>query len=415
MLARIGWIGLAFLLLLPRLTADDAAAPRSAAVDVPATRARDGAAARTGSWRAANDSQPSADTERADRRTADTDDRPPLRPLGARQPLARVTRGAANLPNDAGQDWRDYDITPYTTRAAGASKPEQLIVDWILRETGYEAWHGDPVSVLSASRNTLHAYHTSEMQAVVGEIVDRFVSIEAESRAFGLHVMTVANPNWRVHSQRMLHPVSVQSQGVQAWLLAKEDAALLLSELRKRGDFREHSAPHLLIGNGQNAVVNSRQARNFVRDILYRADAWPGFEPQGAQYDEGFSLEFSPLLALDGKTIEALIKCNIDQIEKMVPVLLDAPTSVAPRQRTKIEVPQTSSCRFLEKFRWPDDQVLLISLGVIATPVATPIGGVLNLNSTLLNAAPRADLLIMVESRGRMPGALAAQRPATQK
>lgn len=407
MLTRIGLIGAAFLLLLPRLSAYDDAVPRGASGDPPTARQRNTA------WRSSAGSA-EADAPAQAQPRGESDDRPALRPLSMRQPLARVSRGSGKLPDDSGQEWRDYDISPYTARVAGTQKPEQIIVDWILRETGYEAWHGDPVGLLCASRNTLHVYHTPEMHTLVGEIVDRFVSTAAESRAFGLHVMTVGNPNWRARSQRALRPVSLQSQGAQAWLMAREDAALLLAELRKRGDFREHSSPHVLVSNGQNAVVNARQTRNFIRDIVYRSDAWPGFEPQSAQYDEGFTLEFSPLMALDDKTVEAVVKCHVDQIEKLVPVLLDAPTPVAPRQRTKVEVPQTSACRFLEKFRWPEDQVLLISLGVVATPVATPTG-VLNLNTTLLNAPPRADLLILVESRGKLPGALAAQRPAAPK
>ena len=36
-----------------------------------------------------------------------------------------------------------------------------------MRETGYEAWHSDPVGVLSASQRSLRVYHTPQMQAVV--------------------------------------------------------------------------------------------------------------------------------------------------------------------------------------------------------------------------------------------------------
>ena len=35
--------------------------------------------------------------------------------------------------------WREYDITPYTLRVTSTNRPEQAIIDWILRETGYEA------------------------------------------------------------------------------------------------------------------------------------------------------------------------------------------------------------------------------------------------------------------------------------
>ena len=281
-----------------------------------------------------------------------------------------MSKGPGTLPNDAGQEWRDYDISPYTLRVTSTNRPEQAIVDWILLDTGYEAWHSDPLGLLSASRRTLRVYHTPQIQAVVGEMVDRFVNSEAESHAFGLRVLTVGSPNWRSKAHHVLHPVPAQSQGVQAWLLAKEDASLLMADLRRRSDFREHSTPHLLVNNGQSTVVAATQTKNYTRDVVVRpGSAWPGFEAQTAQLEEGFSLEFHPLLSVDGKTIDAIIKCQVDQVEKMIPVMIDVPSQVAPRQKTEIKVPQLASCKLHERFRWPVDQVLLISLGVVSFPI----------------------------------------------
>ena len=61
-------------------------------------------------------------------------------------------------------------------------------------------------------------------------------------------VVTIGSPNWRAKSHSMLKPVAVQSQGMQAWLMQKEDAALMLAEMRKRTDYREHSRAAI---NGQ--------------------------------------------------------------------------------------------------------------------------------------------------------------------
>jgi hypothetical protein len=336
-----------------------------------------------------------------------------------RRPIARITQGVSTLPNEHGQVWREYDISPYTLRVTSTNRPEQAIVDWILRETGYEAWHSEPLSVLSAGRRVLKVYHTPEMHAVVAEVVDRFVSSEAESHAFGLRVITVGHPNWRAKAQSMLRVVPVQTQGIQAWLLQKEDAALLLAELRKRTDFREHGSPHLLVNNGQSTVLRTTRPRTHVRDVTRRSDVWPAFEPELAQFDEGFTLELSPLLALDGSTVDAVIKCHIDQLEKLLPVMLEVPTPVAPRQRTQIEVPQVAQYRLHERFRWPSDQVLVVGLGVVATPVPTdpnPLMQVLPLPSS----PPRADLLIFVESKGRVaqsgsPASTGQKDPATYR
>ncbi|MHC4176626.1 MAG: hypothetical protein ACYSWU_03920 [Planctomycetota bacterium] len=100
--------------------------------------------------------------------------------------------------------------------------------------------------------------------------------------------------------------------------------------------------------------------------------------------------------------IDASIKCNIDQVEKMIPVMIDVPTAVAKRQRTKIEVPQMTHFRFHERFRWPVDQVLLVGMGMVALPVpvdSQPL--VRGLPLPLGTSPPRADLLVLVEAKGR--------------
>src|SRR5262249_6246368 len=108
-----------------------------------------------------------------------------------RAAIAKVTSGTGTLPNDGGQGWREYDITPYTLRVTSTNRPEQAIIDWILRETGYEAWHSDPLGILSANGRTLRVYHTPQMQETVSEIVDRFVNTQAETQSFGLRVISI--------------------------------------------------------------------------------------------------------------------------------------------------------------------------------------------------------------------------------
>ncbi|HEX4129930.1 MAG TPA: hypothetical protein VHZ24_07795 [Pirellulales bacterium] len=326
----------------------------------------------------------------------------PIKPIARapRRPLAQVSQGPATLPNEHGQVWREYNVSPYTLRVTATNRPEQAIVDWILRETGYEAWHSEPLGVLSANSRTIKVYHTPEMHAIVSDVVDRFVNSEAESHVFGLRVASVGSPNWRVKAHPMLHPVAVQSQGIQAWLVQKEDAALIIADMRRRSDYREHSSPQLVVNNGQSSTVSVTRARSYVRDVIPQPQGWPGYQNDTAQFDEGFTLELNPLLSLDGRTVDAVIKCNIDQLEKLVGVMIDVPTVAAPRQRTKIEVPQASHCRLHERFRWPIDQVLVIDFGVVPPPTPTEPGVLSNL--PLVGAPARADLLVFVESKGQV-------------
>jgi hypothetical protein len=321
---------------------------------------------------------------------------PPLSNAVTHAPVTRVTNGNGTLPNDHGQVWREYDISPYTLRVTTTNHPEQSIVDWILRETGYEAWHSEPLGILAADHRTLRVYHTPQMQAVVAEMVDRFVSSDAATQDFGVRVLGVGTPSWRAKYQRILKPIPVQSQGVQAWLLAKEDASLLLADLRKRSDMREYNSPHLLVANGQSAVVSTMRPHSYASGVtLHPEQAQPGFEPQMSQFEDGFSLELDPLLALDGRSIDAMIKCHIDQLEKMVPVTIDVPTALNPRQHTDIQVPQWASYRVHERFHWPADQVLLVSLGIVAAPAASD-GGL----KLPFSPAARSELLVFVGHRG---------------
>jgi hypothetical protein len=368
---------------------------------------------RTGQWRAPDRT---ARTSSGNSNVSPVDDGiAPLEPLRAvgrspRRPESRMKQGIDALPNDQGQVWREYDISHYTMRVTSTQRPEQAIVDWILRETGYEAWHSETVTVLSADSRTLRVYHNPEVQAAVADVVDRFVSSEAETHAFGVRIISLGSPNWRAKAHSLLRPVSVQSQGVQAWLVAKEDAAFLMAELRKRNDFREHSSPLLLVNNGQATVVAATRPRPYQKHIHLRPDAWPSYEAEMSQIDEGFSLELSPLLSLDGRIIDATVKCKIDQVEKILPVSLDVPSPGGQRQRARVDVPQISEFEMNERFRWPIDQVLVVGLGMVAVPVPAEPGMRFNLS---LGPA-RADLVLFVESKGKPSQVSTAARNDSQ-
>jgi hypothetical protein len=312
---------------------------------------------------------------------------------------AQVTKGSGALPSDHDQVWREYDITPYTMRVQNTTAPEQAIVDWILRETGYEAWHSTPVGLLSADKKTLRVYHTPDMQAIVADIVDRFVNNLAENHGFGLRVVTIDSPNWRTKALPLMQSVPVQSPGVQGWILAKEDAALLVSELKRRSDYREHNAPHQLVQNGSSLVISTMRPITYTKGVFRTQQTWPGFQPEMGQFDEGFSMEFSPLLSLDTKTVDAVVKLKLTQVEKFYPVQIDVPSPVAQNQRTECQVPQMTMVQLHERFRWPTDQVLLLSMGVVAQPGPAKPNFITD-NIPILKSPPRADALLFVESRG---------------
>ena len=320
---------------------------------------------------------------------------------------------ASTLPNDHGQVWKEYDIRGYTARTTDQPKAEQAIVDWILRETGTEAWFSEPLGLLSANPQVLRVYHTAEMQTVVSDIVNRFVRPDTEKFVFGVRMVTVANPNWRTKSLPRLQPVHVESPGVEAWLMSREDAAIVYDDLRKRTDFREHNSPNLLIRNGQSHEITRLRPLAYVKAIRPTVGTAGGHHMEMGQIEEGFSLTLSPLLATDQRSVDAVIKVETSQVERLTPIRVQAPSLSNPRQTAQVQVPQSSSWRLHERFRWPADQILLISCGVVATPGPdrTAAAGLPNL---LGNRAPRADALLFVEAKGRLNDVVASPKHQPQ-
>lgn len=311
---------------------------------------------------------------------------------------ARVTSGPAALPNNHQQVWREYDLRPFTEKASELKHPERLAVDWVLRETGTETWFGEPLGVLSATKDTLRVYHTPAVHEVVAEVVDKLVAMPDEKYVIGLQLVTVGSPNWRARAIGWLQPVTVQSPGVEAWLVSRENAALLLTELRKRTDYREHQSANLSVLNGQTETISRTQHRIYPRTVRPREGGLPGFDIQNGQIDEGYSLQVSSLMSLDGRSIDAVIHAQIDQVEKFVPVNFDIAGANNSKQPVALQVPQLVSWRLHERFRWPANQVLLLSCGVIATPPTERSGGMFNLN--FMGNSNRADGLLFVEWKG---------------
>jgi len=379
------------------------AAAQTVPVQTPASPPVVAGASADANWRAAD-----ADRPRATASLDSSDTSLDAHRVQPASPAVPVRSGGKDmLPNDQGQIWQQYDISVYTSRVQGVEQPEQAIIDWILRETGTEVWFKPPLGLLNANATTLSVYHTPEMQQVVADVVGRFVNGTQDPHVLGVRVAAVDNPNWRGGFLHRLHPVTVQSVGIEAWLLSKEDAALLLADLRRRADFREYSSPNLVFFNGQSQTVTSLRPRVYIRAYHTRMqdNVWMGYDVERGQIQEGFALQVSPLLSQDERTIDAVLKYNVDQVEKLVSVGIDLPGLTGQVQRAEIQVPQLVSWRLHERFRWPTNQVLLLSCGVIASPGPdrqTPLG----IPNLFARGGSRADALLFVESLGKASQAL---------
>jgi hypothetical protein len=118
-------------------------------------------------------------------------------------------------------------------------------------------------------------------------------------------------------------------------------------------------------------------------------------------------------MSADGKTIDAVIQCHIDQVEKLVSIPIDLPAPGGQTQRVQVQVPQMVCWRLHERFRWPSSEVLLLSCGVVASP-ASDRATVLGLPSPLALGPGRADALLFIESKGKASQTLiGAEQTAT--
>jgi hypothetical protein len=330
----------------------------------------------------------------------------------ATQGVGKITAGGS-LPRTAGQEHRMYDLRPYTGYLTKHDRPEQAIVDWVLRETGTDVWFTEPFGFMNADRDFLSVYHTNEMHQVIAGVVDRFVAGEKDPQVLHLRVMTVGSPNWRSRAHMLMQHVSVDSAGVQAWLLSKENAAIVLSQLRQRGDTRQVQDLNLVTYNGQTEKLASTRGRNYVRNVRRTRSGWPPYEPETGEVQEGYTLSISPLLSTDGRVLDCMIKAKISQVDKLNSVDLELPLPNNQTHRARIDVPQVVNWNLHERFRWPSDMVLVLSCGVVASP-ERPQSAVPMLNMSMFTGttAGRADALLFIEFRGRASGNLTTT-PAT--
>jgi hypothetical protein len=317
-------------------------------------------------------------------------------------PVTRVTSNTNVLPNTAGQIWREYDIRPYTAQITTSERPEKAIVDWILRETGHEMWFQEPLGILNASKDTLRVYHTREVHSVIQPIVDRFVQSRGSIERVGVRLITVENPDWRSRGIQMMQPIDIGSPGVEGWVISKENAAILFDHLKRRSDFVQHQAGDVTLHNGQKISISRRRPIPFIQSIRWKNDPLAPFEPVAKTVNEGYDMDFSLLTGREGRTVETIVRCDVDQVEALRNVQVDVPLPNGTTKPIDLKVPQVVSWRLHERFRWPRDQVLILSCGVVANP-AGQANGFMQLPNLFDQSKGRADALMFIEYKGSVP------------
>ncbi|MDR3110080.1 MAG: hypothetical protein LBU65_10415 [Planctomycetaceae bacterium] len=307
------------------------------------------------------------------------------------------------LPGGHNQIWRVYDITPYTQQRGidPATKPEQTIIDWIIRQTGDKTWHSEPVGFLNATPEKIYVYHTLDVHRRVAEIIDRFVNPNAAGEGFTFRLISVGSPDWLTRAHSVLQPITTQTPGVQGWVVERGNYPAMMQDLAKRSDYREHCPPQYLIPNGCRYQVVRSRPRSYLRDVQASAQA-PGYINDTQTVDEGLSFDFVPLTCLDGVYTDVMLNIAIVQVDQMLPITVELPTQDNPRARHTIETPLIVPFKLDGQIRWLKDRILILDLGMQPLPEVVTgetkgiISGIKKATATGANRG-RADYLLFIE------------------
>jgi len=79
--------------------------------------------------------------------------------------------------------------------------------------------------------------------------------------------------------------------------------------------------------DGQSFSLDKTRPLQFVRSLRWTPSQAPGYQPLTTTVSEGYKLQLSCLTTVDNASIEAMIKCDVDQVEKL--------EDVSPAARSK--------------------------------------------------------------------------------
>lgn len=287
---------------------------------------------------------------------------------------------AAQFP-EQGQIWKEYNISAYTQGVTNTSRPEQAILDAILRQTGHNVWCGATPGMLNVTPHHVRVYHTPEIQEQVASIVNQYLLSGNRTITWQFRVMTVSSPAWRAQTASFMRAAETQSPGSSAWILNLSDVPNLVRILQERYNLQQVNSPVVTVHNGQPATVNLTHPRQYVRGV-YPDPAGGGFRTANGLVESGCKLEFTPLVTGDDRIVDALVQVHIDNLERVYDVNFPTPTGRRPGA-FKIQTPRIDQFRFQERFMWAADRALLISVGITPSPIPernnvpgiSPLGG----------------------------------------
>ncbi len=272
----------------------------------------------------------------------------------------------AGFRDEPGQAWRNFDIARYTSLAYKPENPtpQNAIIEWIFRRTGSAIWHGEKVAVLSAGKAQLRAYHSPRVLKQVEEMVKRFTDSQTDLLQVRARFVAAQDTRWRYSVFSRLNRIGTGPQGQQLWLVSKDDAQLVRSQLLAYPGFKGLADQTVKLVNGQTLTMETADEMDYVVGPRRESAAGYGFQPGFQALKEGASLRFSPLLTYDGDALEAAIDLQVTTIRRLVKTKILTRRDVGPGDMP-IDVPEVSLTRLNVPIKnWQLGQTLIISAGI---------------------------------------------------
>lgn len=303
-----------------------------------------------------------------------------------------------DFPAEAGRNWKDWDITPYTTLASSKIQPQTAMLDWIFRRTGSAPWHDDKISVLSASRTRIKAFHTAKVLAQVDEIVDRFINSVADLIQLRVRIIAAPDTRWRYTNFTRMQFVGTGGQGQRIWTLSPEESSLLINQLTQNASSKVLGDKTFKVLNGQSVTMDATVNIPYLGSLQRDNAVGLGFQPKTEQITEGVVLKMSPLLTFDDDAVDLAVELTANTVRSLHRTRVIAPREVGNNDAS-IDVPEVAGSRLDRPIKaWPLGKTLLISAGILPGILLPNKNGLWNLR--LPGTVPsETELLLFIEGK----------------
>lgn len=270
------------------------------------------------------------------------------------------------LPPESGFEYREFDISRYTTKIRHESaSPQQAIVDWIVRRTGASRWFGERSTSLAVDRQLVRLYHDPRIIRQAADIIDRFNNALTDLLSIRLRLVAATDTQWRFAVFNRLKPLTVGPTGQQVWTLPIEEGIQILTQFQIDRGFRLLDDQKFEVVNGQPVTVKRVVNRNYVSGLQEAGPANFGVQAAVKAIEEGVTLKLDPLLQFDGDEVELAMDLRAVTVRSMIRTRVIAPRQVGTPEIT-LDVPETIESRMeLNIPALPTDQMLFISAGIL--------------------------------------------------